>query len=319
MTLATRVAISLDTVKGPSVGIIGTGWVGSSVAISTLHLGAARKLLLYDVREEVAEGEAMDLAHGSSYYPQATVESVPLEELQRTSVVVIAAGRGGSPGESRLDLLRDNVQLMNQLAGTFRGYGGIVVIVTNPVDVLTYVFQRESELPPERVIGTGTMLDTTRLRQVLGRDLDLDAHSIHAQVIGEHGDSEVCVWSSATVGGKRLRDWPGWSQKREDEAAQEIREAAYRIIERKGATNHAIGLVTANLLSGMLRDQRRVLTVSRVQAGALGLDQVALSLPTVVSSDGAESIVEPDLNESEAAALQASAGKLREAIATIDI
>jgi L-lactate dehydrogenase len=305
-------------VNRASVGIIGTGWVGSSVAISTLHLGVVRELLLYDVRAEVAEGEAMDLAHGSSFYPRATVEKASLDELQRTSVLVVAAGRGGGPTESRLDLARDNARLMTDLARVFEGYEGIVVIVTNPVDVLTFVFQRESGLPVERVIGTGTMLDTARLRQVLGRDLDLDPRSVHANVIGEHGDSEVCVWSSATVGGKRLRDWPGWGAERETEVAQEVREAAYRIIERKGATNHAIGLVTANLLDGMLRDDRRILTVSSLQTGAMGLSDVALSLPTVVSSAGAESIVEPELDETESAGLRSSAAQVRAAMTSIE-
>lgn len=302
-----------------SVGIIGTGWVGSSVAISTLHLGVVRELLLYDVRSEVAEGEAMDLAHGSSFYPRATVENASLGDLKRTSVLVVAAGRGGGPAESRLDLLRDNARLMTDLARAFQGYDGIVVVLTNPVDVLTHVFQRESGLPVERVIGSGTMLDTSRLRQALGRDLGLDPRSIHANVIGEHGDSEVCVWSSATVGGKRLRDWPGWGPDRETEVASEVREAAYRIIQKKGATNHAIGLVTANLLDGMLGDHRRILTVSVVQTGALGLSDVALSLPTVVSSGGAESVVEPDLDETESAGLEASASQLRQAISSIEV
>lgn len=305
--------------NGASVGIIGTGWVGSSVAISTLQLGVVRELLLYDVRAEVAEGEAMDLAHGSSFYPRATVQSASLDDLQRTSVLVVAAGRGGGPTESRLDLLRENARLMTDLARVFEDYGGIVVIVTNPVDVLTFVFQRDSGLPVERVIGTGTMLDTARLRQVLGRDLDLDPRSVHANVIGEHGDSEVCVWSSATVGGKRLRDWPNWGPGREAEVAQEVREAAYRIIERKGATNHAIGLVTANLLEGMLRDHRRIITVSSVQTGAMGLSDVALSLPTVVSSAGAESIVEPELDAAESAGLRSSANQLRDAITSTEV
>ena len=301
-----------------SVGIIGTGWVGSSVAISTLHLGVVRELLLYDVRADVAEGEAMDLAHGSSFYPRATVQHASLDDLQGTSVLVVAAGRGGGPTESRLDLLRDNARLMTDLARVFEDYQGIVVMVTNPVDILTFVFKRDSGLPVERVIGTGTMLDTARLRQALGRDLDLDPRSVHANVIGEHGDSEVCVWSSATVGGKRLRDWSGWGPEREAEVAQEVREAAYRIIERKGATNHAIGLVTANLLEGMLRDHRRILTVSSVQTGAMGLSDVALSLPTVVSSAGAESIVEPELDETESAALRSSAKQLRDAISSVE-
>jgi L-lactate dehydrogenase len=301
-----------------SVGIIGTGWVGTSVAISTLHAAAVRRLLLHDQREAVAEGEAMDLSHGSSFYPSADVRAVSLDAMKRTRIVVVAAGRGGGAGETRLQLLRDNARIVGELGDRFRGYQGIVVIVTNPVDVLTHVFQQRSDLPPERVIGTGTMLDTARLREALGRELDLDPRSVHAQVIGEHGDSEVCVWSGARVGGRSIRSWPGWTASREERISREVREAAYRIIERKGSTNHAIGLVTADLLRGMLRDERRVLTVSRVQVGAFGLHGVALSLPTVVGMSGATDVLEPELDNDERRALAESADVLREATTSVE-
>ncbi|HEX5735733.1 MAG TPA: L-lactate dehydrogenase [Blastocatellia bacterium] len=296
-----------------SIGIIGTGWVGSSVAISALHAGAANELILYDVREEIAEGEAMDLAHGSSFYPSAAVRSGTIEEMYDTDAVVIAAGRGGTPGQSRLDLLNDNLGIVRDLAHQMRGYKGIVVVVTNPVDVLTCLFTKTSGLPPERVIGTGTMLDTARLRQILGRRLSLDPRSVHAQVIGEHGDSEVVLWSGAYVGGMPLRRWPGWRQDQEATIAHEVRTAAQEIIRRKGATNHAIGLVTSALLRWMLRGERRVLTVSRLQSGALGLNDVALSLPTIVSAEGATDVLEPELDEDEKILLERSASLLRKA------
>lgn len=300
-----------------SVGIVGTGWVGASVAISTLQAAAATEVLLSDRNEALAEGEAMDLSHGASFYPSARVRSAPLDDLLQTQAVVIAAGRGGAADETRLQLLRDNAAIITELARQFADYQGIVVMVTNPVDVLTYVFSRESELPPERVIGTGTMLDTSRLRQIVGRDLDVDPRSVHAQVIGEHGDSEVCVWSSAVVGGTPLRQWPGWDRERERQAETEVREAAYQIISRKGATNHAIGLVTANLLRGMLRDERRVLTVSRVQDGILALDDIAISLPAIVGASGAAEVIEPQLDDAERAALERSADVLRQAITSL--
>lgn len=301
----------------PTVGILGTGWVGSSVAISTLHAGFAGELLLADARTEVAEGEAMDLAHGAAFYPAATVRAVPPEELLRTDALVIAAGRGGKPAESRLDLLRDNAATLRALAAPLRDYRGLVVVVTNPVDVLTYVVAESSGLPPERVIGTGTMLDTARLRQTIGRELAVDPRSVHAQVVGEHGDSEVVLWSSAHVGGTPLRRWPGWRPERERPVADQVRTAAYEIIRRKGATNHAIGLVTAALLRASLRGERRVLTVSRVQEGALGLRDVALSLPAVVGVDGAVDVVPPEMDAAEHDALARSADVLRGAIASI--
>ena len=301
-----------------SVGVIGTGWVGASVAISTLHAGFASELLLADMRHDVAEGEAMDLAHGAAFYTTATVRAVPTEEMLATDALVVAAGRGGKAGESRLDLLRDNARILRELGATLRDYRGLVVVVTNPVDVLTYVLAESSGLPPERVIGTGTMLDTARLRQVLGEELRVDPHSVHAQVVGEHGDSEVVLWSSASVGGTPLREWSGWSAEREQPIATEVRTAAYEIIKRKGATNHAIGLTTAALLRSALRGERRVLTVSRVQSGALGLRDVALSLPTVVDVAGAVEVIAPKLDETERSGLEHSADVLRKAIASIE-
>ena len=299
------------------VGIVGTGWVGSSVAISTLHAGLAQELLLHDVRTAIAEGEAMDLAHGAAFYPVATVRQVALDEMRETDAVVIAAGRGGRPGESRLDLARDNARVVREIASRFRGYTGVIVVVTNPVDVLTYEVAVTSGLPHERVIGTGTMLDTARLRQMIGTTLHVAPQSIHAQVIGEHGDSEVVLWSSAQVAGEPLRRWPAWSGELEAEIAGHVRSAAYEIIQRKGATNHAIGLVTAALLRAVLRGENRALTVSRVQDGALGLNDLALSLPAIVGSGGAAHVVEPALSPEERAGLERSAAVLRQAIASL--
>jgi L-lactate dehydrogenase len=291
--------------------------VGASVAISTLHAGFASELLLADARHEVAEGEAMDLAHGAAFYTTATVRAVAVDDMLETDALVVAAGRGGKPGESRLDLLRDNAKILRDLGTRLRGYRGLVVVVTNPVDVLTYVVAESSGLPPERVIGTGTMLDTARLRQALGHELHVDPHSVHAQVVGEHGDSEVVLWSSAHVGGTPLREWPGWSTAREQPIATDVRTAAYEIIKRKGATNHAIGLTTAALLRSALRGERRVLTVSRVQTGALGLHDVALSLPTVVDVAGAVDVIPPKMDDAERQGLERSAEVLRKAVQSL--
>ncbi len=299
------------------VGIIGTGWVGSSVAIATLHSGVARELLLSDARPGVAEGEAMDLAHGASFYPTAHVRTATVEEMVDCDAVVVTAGRGGKPNESRLDLLRDNARIIQDIGKRLAKCRGFIVMVTNPVDVLTGVMTAASGLPASRVIGTGTMLDTARLRQVLSRTLHIDPHSVHGQVLGEHGDSEVILWSGARVGGVALRNWPGWDRSKEPAIAEEVRTAAYEIIKRKGATNHAIGLVTGDLLRCMLRGERRVLTVSRMQEGAFGLRDIALSLPTVVGPDGATQVLEPELDAEERARLMHSADVLRMAAAAL--
>lgn len=299
------------------VGIVGTGWVGSSVAISTLHAGIAQELLLHDARAAIAEGEAMDLAHGASFYPVATVRHVSLDEMRTTDAVVIAAGRGGRPDETRLDLTRDNARVIREIAGHFRNYTGIVIIVTNPVDVLTYEFTVSSGLPCERVIGTGTMLDTARLRQFVGATLHVAPQSVHAQVVGEHGDSEVVLWSSARAAGVPLAGWPAWSAELEAAIATRVRRAAYEIIQRKGATNHAIGLVAAALLKAVLRGENRALTVSRVQDGALGVRDLALSLPAIVGAGGAPQVVAPELSSSEREQFDHSAAVLRQAIASL--
>jgi L-lactate dehydrogenase len=233
-----------------------------------------------------------------------------LEELASADAVVVTAGRGGAPDESRLALLRDNAAIVGQIASGFKNLRGLLIVVTNPVDLMTRVAAEASGLPPARVIGTGTMLDTARLRQVLGRELALEPRSIHAQVVGEHGDSEVVLWSSASVGGVPLRRWPAWTPSREESVASEVRRAAHEIIRRKGVTNHAIGLVTAALLRWSLRGERRVLTVSRVQEGAMGLRDVALSLPSIVGTAGAVEVLEPALEASEREALLRSAGVL---------
>jgi L-lactate dehydrogenase len=275
------------------------------------------ELLLNDARVEVAEGEAMDLSHGATFYPQATVRTASIEAMAAADVIVVAAGRGGRPGESRLDLLRDNATVTRDIGQRLRGCRGTIVMVTNPVDVLTQVMTHASGLPPARVLGTGTMLDTARLRHVLARELSVDPHSVHAHVVGEHGDSEVVLWSSAMVGGLALQRWPGWTADRQPALADEVRRAAYEIIKRKGATNHAIGLVTAHLIRCLLRDERRVLTVSRVQHGASGLHDVAVSLPAVVGADGATHVLELEMTGSEREGLERSASVLKAAAAEL--
>jgi L-lactate dehydrogenase len=299
------------------IGIVGMGWVGSSVAISTLHQGVARELLVSDLRAELAEGEAMDLSHGASFYPTSRVRAARVEDMVDADAVVIAAGRGGTPGQSRLDLLAGNATIVRDIATRLRGTRALLVVVTNPVDVMTAVALEASGLPASRVLGTGTMLDTARLRQVVGRELDLDPRSIHAYVIGEHGDSEVALFKGAQVGGLALRRYPGWSRELEQRVAEEVRAAAQEIIRRKGATNHAIGLVTAALLRWALRGERRVLTVSRVQEGACGVRGVALSLPAVVGTEGAVTVLQPEMSAEEERALERSAEILRAATAAV--
>lgn len=295
------------------IGIIGTGWVGTSIAMSVLHQGVASELLLNDLRGEVAEGEAMDLSHGGPFLPRVTVRACAIHEMRAADAIVIAAGRNGGPGESRLDLLKDNAAMVRALGAELRGCRGLLVMVTNPVDLLTRLLREATGHPSERVIGTGTLLDTARLRHVLGRELGVSPRSVHAYVVGEHGDSQVPVFSSARVGGIALREAPGWSAERERAIAERVRCAAGEIIRRKGATNHAIGLATSHLLKWAMSDERRIITVSRVQHGAAGIDDVAISLPAVVGAQGASDVMEPEMDAEEQERLRASAEVLRSA------
>ncbi len=297
-----------------TVGIIGMGWVGSSVAISLLHAGVMEELLVHDLRLEVAEGEAMDLTQGSTFYPMATVRVATIEEMRQARAIVIAVGNGSLPGgKSRLEQLAKNVGIVREIGRALQGYAGLLVVVSNPVDVLTHALREAADLPSERVIGTGTMLDTARLRQMVAERLRLASHSIHAHVVGEHGDSEVVLWSAARVGGTSLTQWPGWTTADESTIAAAVRTAGYDIVRRKGTSNHAIGLVTAELLSVILRDERRVLAVSRVQTDVDEFRDVALSLPVVVGADGATLVVRPEMSSAEQDALARSAEILRAA------
>lgn len=301
-----------------SIGIIGLGWVGASTAISILHSGFCRELLLNDQRPGLAEGEAMDLNHGSSFYPTTDIRAAEIGEMMDCQAIVITAGRGGKPGETRLDLLNDNIRIASEIAHNLKGFQGLLIIVANPVDVLTYYYQKFSGLPASRVIGTGTMLDTARLRDIIGRKLSVDPRNIHAQVIGEHGDSEIIIWSSASIGNLKLRNWKAWKSSFESEIAEEVRRAAYEIIKRKGATNHAIGLVTASLLRSLLRGENRILNLSTVISGNYGLSDLAISLPCLISREGVSEVLEVDMSAEEKEGFLQSAEVIKKAIASTD-
>lgn len=300
-----------------SIGIVGMGWVGTSVASSILHKGICRELLLNDLRREIAEGEAMDLNHGSPFYPAANVKAAEIEEMLHCKAIVITAGRGGTKDETRLDLLRENIRIVKKISEKLKGFEGLLIVVANPVDVLTYFYQKFTGLPSGQVIGTGTMLDTARLREMVGKKLDIDPKSIHAQVIGEHGDSEVVLWSRAMIGGIHLRDWNEWKPEYEKEIAEKVRTAAYEIIRRKGATNHAIGLVTATLLKWLLRGERRIINLSTSISGPHGLDDIAISLPCMVSENGVINVLELKMEKEEEEGLMKSADVIREAIDSV--
>lgn len=300
-----------------SIGIIGMGWVGTSIAISILQRGICEELLLNDIKPDIAEGEAMDLNHGSSFFPSAKVSATAIEEMIHCKAIVITAGRNGKYGECRLDLLRENVKIVEQISSKLTGFEGFLIIVANPVDILTHFYQQSTGLSPKKVIGTGTMLDTARLREMIGNKLHVDAKSVHANVIGEHGDSEVVLWSGSQIGGIRIKDWEGWKQSYESDIATQVRTAAYEIIKRKGATNHAIGLVTATLLKWIFRGERRIVNLSSLISGTHGLSEVSLSLPCLISANGIEKVLEVSMSDTEREQLLNSAQVIKKAIGSV--
>ena len=267
----------------------------------------------------------MDLMHGQALVGRVSVQAGDYPDLAGCRVVVICAGVNQKPGENRLDLLNRNAEVFREIAGRLDRHvpEAVLVVATNPVDILTAVMQRLSSRPASRVIGTGTMLDTSRFRALLGEHYGVNPRSVHAYILGEHGDSEVPLWSSATIGGRRIVDQEV-NGCRFDEAAfqalyERVRGAAYDIIDRKGYTNTAIGLVIAYLVRVILEDQKSVLPVSVGPAGVYGISDLCLSVPCVVGRDGVEAPVPPQLSGTEAQGLSASAEVLRASLSGMTI
>jgi L-lactate dehydrogenase len=301
------------------VVIIGVGRVGATAAFALLHTGLVRELVLIDQDPARAEGEAMDLAHATPLLTPARVWAGDYHEARGADIAIIAAGRASATrDESRLALVGDNVRVTEAIVERLDavGFAGILLVATNPVDVLTRVAQLRSRQPAARVIGSGTVLDTARLRHLLAEQCGVDPRSVHGYVAGEHGDSEIPLWSATTVGGLPVARFARQQGAPLDPDAilAEVRGAAPAIIERKGATNFAIGASLARLVSCILRDERSVLMVSTLLAGEYGEHDVCLSVPCVVGARGVERLIELDLTAEERSGLHASAEILRQTL-----
>ncbi len=309
-----------------SVAIIGTGNVGVAAAYALFNQRIASEIILVDLNQEKAEGEAMDLMHGQLLVGNVKVRAGTYEDLKDTQVVVVTAGVGQkSPDESRLELLNRNAAVFKDIISELDKHApnAILIIATNPVDILTYVSQKLSSREPQRVIGTGTLLDTARFRALLGRYYDVDPRSVHAYILGEHGDSEVPIWSQANIGGKpiehnTLMDKP-YNQQALDELFQQAKNAAYKIIEKKGFTNSAIGVVIARIVEGILEDEKSVIPVSIYWDGDYGISDVCMSLQSVIGIEGVKNSVTPDLNDEEIEGLEESADILKKSLVEIDL
>lgn len=296
------------------IAVIGCGHVGASVAYALLLGGFAREIVLLDADQNRAAGEAMDLQHAVPLARPVRVWAGDYREAARAHIAVIAAGVGSHPGETRLDLLGRNSVVITDCVRRLmaEGFAGLILMTTNPVDILAQVAQEVSSLPTERVIGSGTVLDTARLRAMLGEALGMEARSIHAYIIGEHGDSEIAAWSAAHVAGVALADFCARSACPVDfdDLLRRVRRAAPDIIERKGYTSYAIASCVVRICEAVLRDEHTVLPVSTQTHGQHGIEGVYLSLPCVVGRKGVEHVIELPLNGAEREGLHASAAVL---------
>ena len=306
------------------VAVIGAGNVGSTFAYALLLSGLASEIVLIDANRARAEGEAMDLNHTVPFTHPTRIWAGDYSDCTGAAVTVLAAGVGQKPGQSRMDCLRNNARIWRDIvpAIAHENPNGVLVVATNPVDILTYAAWRLSGLPPTRVLGSGTILDTARFRFLLSRHFEVDARSVHAYIIGEHGDSEVPVWSLANIAGMRLPDYCRAHGLSCDPAQmraifEATRDAAYRIIERKGATYYAVAAGLMRITQAILRHQETVLSVSSLIENYYGISDVCFSLPTVVDRSGIRKVLRLELDEGEISSLRQSAGALRKTIAAL--
>ena len=308
-----------DNLKGKVV-IIGAGNVGSTIAYTTVLNNVASEVVIIDVNKEKAKGEALDMNHGIAYVKQIMIRDGDYSDCKDADVIIITAGLGRKPGQTRLDLAKINVNIAKDIAKNIMKYATnpILLVVSNPVDIITYVLTKETGLPPERVIGTGTTLDTSRFKYLISKHCDIDVRNVHASIIGEHGDSEVPVWSRANIAGKPFDDFldasPEVAEAQRNKIFEETKTAGAEIISLKGATFYAIAMGTVRILTAIIGNEQSVLTVSSVLDGEYGIKDIALSLPCVVNSSGISRKVDIQITKEEEVLLMASAEQLKDVL-----
>ncbi|TQL64637.1 L-lactate dehydrogenase [Rarobacter faecitabidus] len=309
-----------STVRRTKVSVVGAGAVGATMAYALLTRGVAREVALFDINRAKVEAEALDLAHGIQFTAQSeVVGSDDVEVVRGSDVVIVTAGAKQKPGQSRLELAESTISLMGKILPSLLEVApdAIYLMVTNPVDVVTYASLKLTGLPPNRLFGSGTVLDSSRLRYLVAQATGVAVQNVHAYMVGEHGDSEIPLWTSATIGGAPLLDWQGLEGRgplgdaERAAIAYEVVNSAYRIIEGKGATNYAIALAGSRIVEALLYDQHAVLPVSSLLKDYYGISDVCLSVPSVVGKGGVLHQIEVPLSAAELRGLQASAESIR--------
>lgn len=300
------------------VAIVGCGFVGAASAFCLMQSGLFSEMVLLDADREKAEGEALDISHGVPFAKPMNIYAGDYDDIADAAVIVITAGANQKPGETRLDLVRKNIDVYKKIIPEIakRDCGGILLIVSNPVDILTYTAMKLSGFTENRVIGSGTVLDTARLKQSVSKHLEVDSRSVHAFIIGEHGDSEIAAWSSANVSGIALDkfcEMRGHYNHEESTAqiAESVKNSAYEIIAKKRATYYGIAMSVKRICEAIIRNEKSILPVSSMMHGEYGIEDVVLSMPSIVGKFGVENRVSISLNDSEIADLQKSAETLK--------
>ena len=308
-----------NQVDNRKVAVVGCGFVGSSSAFALMQSGLFSEIALVDVNREKAEGEALDISHGVPFVGQVKVYAADYDDIMDADIVVVTAGAAQKPGETRLDLVNKNIRIFQSILPEFkkRNYRGILLVVSNPVDILTLAALKLSGLPEQRVIGSGTVLDTARLKTALGEHLDVDSRSVHSFIIGEHGDSEMVAWSSTNVSGIPLNDFCEMRghfahDEAMDRIADEVRNSAYEIIAKKHATYYGIAMSVVRICKAIVMNERSILPVSTMMHGEYGIEGICLSMPVIVGEEGVSVHVPLVLNEEERESLLASAKALKD-------
>ena len=306
--------------------IIGCGFVGTSIAFSLVQKGIFSELVLIDANEKKAEGEAMDLSHGLPFTKPMEIKAGGYEDIADCAMIIITAGANQKPGETRLDLVHKNVEIYKSIIPKIveKNQEATLLIVSNPVDIMTYVALKLSGYPSHKVIGSGTVLDTARLKYLLSRHLDVDSRSIHAFIIGEHGDSELAVWSAANVSGIPLNHFcelRGYFDHMEsmDRIYQSVRDSAYEIIEKKGATYYGVAMAVCRIAESVIRNEHSIMPISVYLDGLYGLHDICLSIPTVVGQEGAEKVLDIPLDLMEMGKLVYWAEELKKIIGELKL
>ncbi|WP_423738835.1 L-lactate dehydrogenase [Clostridium cochlearium] len=312
--------------KGIKISIIGAGFVGATTAYALMMEGLASEIVIVDINKEKSEGEAMDLAHGVSFVKPVNIIAGDYKDTKDSDIVIITAGAGPKPGETRLDLINKNYEIFKGIVPEVVKYSpkSILLVVSNPVDILTYVTYKLSGFPPERVIGSGTVLDTSRFRYLLGEHFKLDVRNVHTYILGEHGDSEIAAWSLTNVAGISVDDYckdicKGCEGNFKNRIPEEVKNAAYEVLERKGYTSYAIALAVRRIVEAIIRNEDSILTVSTLLRGEYDIHDIYMGIPSIIGETGIKRVLEVKLSEDEEKQLKESAKVLKENLNKIPI